>query len=824
MLLLLQPPHVTVVDAAGNTSTDSITISTVYTDNVNPTITSFSADDTTVALTNGNQSQTVTLLVSPLIIVMYTAVYFDNNSPDSSSVEIHTLGPKPYSYGSYSFGNFTDTITFAASDAAGNTSTQDLVINISKTDTVAPTISSFTSSTSSVALTTSSQSQNVSFTVVATDNVGISGVTVSGATLVSNSGNTFGFTKSYSYSNYSFGSVNDSVVATATDAAGNSSTSTISIAVSKTDNQAPSISSFTVDDSSPVVSTSSQYQTVTFSVTATDNVAISTVSIPGATYASTSGNTRTFEKTYEYSNLDWGVTDETFTVTVTDTAGNTATDTVDVSVTKNDDQNPSISSFSVSDSTIELTTNSQSQTVTFTVVATDNRAVTSKSVTGATFVSQSGNTFTFSRTFNYSDFSFGSSTRTVTATIGDAAGNTTSDTLTVNITKSDNQAPTITGFTSASVTHFANLYSTPNSNKTHTETFTITASDNVAIGGVSIPGATMTSSLDDGSPFTFTKDYDYDDYNYGSQTQTETVTVSDTAGNASTSSITYTINKYDNSSPTISGFSVTDNTVVLTTSSPSQTVTFSATVSDNRAVTNVTIDGQDITPSGNTYSYSKTYSYGDWNFGANTNVVSIVATDAAGNTSTDSVTVSISKSDDQNPTISSFSADSTSVALKTSDQTKRVYFTAVVTDNVGVTSVTCSDAIFVSQSGSTYTFRKDYVYGNYSFGSNTSTHTLTATDAAGNSSTDSVTVTITKTDDQNPSISSFSVNDSTVSLTTTSQSQTIIFTAVVSDNVGINSISVTGATQSSVSGSTYTFSKVMHMLTIILVLIQTLLH
>ena len=109
-------------------------------------------------------------------------------------------------------------------------------------------------------------------------------------------------------------------MATATDAAGNSSTSTISIAVSKTDNQAPSISSFTVDDSSPVVSTSSQYQTVTFSVTATDNVAISSVSIPGATYASTSGNTRTFEKTYEYSNLDWGVTDETFTVTVTDTA------------------------------------------------------------------------------------------------------------------------------------------------------------------------------------------------------------------------------------------------------------------------------------------------------------------------------------------------------------------------------------------------------------------------------------------------------------------------------------------------------------------------
>ena len=76
------------------------------------------------------------------------------------------------------------------------------------------------------------------------------------------------FTKTYNYSDYSFGSTNDSVVATATDSAGNSTTETITIAVSKGDNQAPSISSFTVDDDTVVVSTSSQYQTVTFTVTA----------------------------------------------------------------------------------------------------------------------------------------------------------------------------------------------------------------------------------------------------------------------------------------------------------------------------------------------------------------------------------------------------------------------------------------------------------------------------------------------------------------------------------------------------------------------------
>ena len=238
-----------------------------------------------------------------------------------------------------------------------------------------------------------------------------------------------GFVKSYAFANYSFGTVSDTVTATATDGAGNSSSSSITISITKSDNTNPTISSFSVNDSSVVVSTGSQSQTVTFSVVASDNVGISSVSIPGTTYISNTSGTRKFQKTYAYNSLNFGTVNETFTATVTDTLGNTASDSLTLSVTKNDTQNPSISSFSVSDSTITLTTSSQSQTVNFAVVATDNRAVTSKSVTGASFVSQSGNTFNFSKTYSYADYSFGNSTRTETATIGDAAGNTTTDTF-----------------------------------------------------------------------------------------------------------------------------------------------------------------------------------------------------------------------------------------------------------------------------------------------------------------------------------------------------------------------------------------------------------
>ena len=344
-------------------------------------------------------------------------------------------------------------------------------------------------------------------------------------------------------------------------------------------------------------------------------------------------------------------------------------------------QDPSISSFTVSDSSITLTTDNQSQTVTFAVVATDNRAVTSKSVTGATFVNQSGNTFNFTRTFAYDDFNFGNSTRTITATIGDAAGNTTSETLTVSISKTDNQDPTISSFTSN-----VSSINLKTSSQSATVNFTCVATDNVSVSSVTIGGASATNSS--GNNYVLTKTYEYDNYNFGSNSVTETAIVTDSAGNTSNSTVTITIIKTDDSSPTISSFGVDDSTVVLTTASQTQTVTFTASVSDNRAVTSVTIDGQSVTGSGNSYSLNKTYDYDDYSFGSNTDTVSIVATDAAGNTSTDSVTVSISKSDTQNPSISSFSVDDSTISLTTSDQTKRANFTAVVTDNVGVTSVT----------------------------------------------------------------------------------------------------------------------------------------
>ena len=152
----------------------------------------------------------------------------------------------------------------------------------------------------------------------------------------------------------------------------------------------------------------------------------------------------------------------------------------------------------------------------------------------------------------------------------------------------------------------------------------------------------------------------------------------------------------------------------------------------------------------------------------------------------------VRKSDDQSPTISSFSANDSTVELKDFITITTVTFTVVATDNRGISTVSVPGTTVGGISGNNYTFNKTYSYGDYSFGETTDTLTATATDAAGNSSTQTVTVSITKSDDQDPSITSFSADDSTVSLKTSSQSQTVTFTAIVTDNVAVTSVGLPG--------------------------------
>ncbi|MDX2108672.1 MAG: HYR domain-containing protein [Verrucomicrobiota bacterium] len=341
-------------------------------------------------------------------------------------------------------------------------------------------------------------------------------------------------------------------------------------------------------------------------------------------------------------------------------------------------------------------------TVTWTApTASDNIAVTS-----------------FTSTHN-SGASFPVGTTTVTYTALDAAGNSSTCSFTVTVV--DNQAPVISGCPS---TITAN---TSNGLTTATVTWTApTASDNVAV-------SSFTSTHNSGATFSL-------------GTTTVTYTASDAAGNTSTCSFTVTV--VDNQAPVFSGCP-SNMTVNTANGLSTATVTWSApTASDNVAVTS----------SSSTHNSGATFSLGS-------TTVTYTASDAAGNSSTCSFTVTVV--DDQAPVISGCPSNMT-VNTANGLATATVTWTApTASDNVAVTNLTSthnSGAIFPA---------------------GTTTVTYTATDAAANSSTCSFTVTVV--DDQMPVISGCPTDISVVVAAGITTATVTWSVPTASDNVGVTS-------------------------------------
>jgi len=791
---------VTVSDSAGNTTTSNVTLTISKSDTQAPTISSFTASDTTVGLTTSSQSVNITL----------TAVITDNRGVTSYSVPGATfqgVSGNSYtwaatlSYADYSFGTSTKSYILTASDAAGNSSTLTETVSVTKSDDQAPTITSFSVSPSSLTVTTSNQSATATFTAVASDNVSISSISVPGASYVGQSGNTYTWTKTVSYSDYSWGSTSTTYSLTAQDSAGNTSTANTSLTVTKSDTQAPTISNVSVSDSTVNVTTSGQTQTITVSADITDNRGVSSYSATGATFLQRVGNTYSWTRTFSYGDYGFGTTGETITVSATDAAGNYASDSVDITVTKSDNQSPTISSFTASASTVSLTTSNQSTTISLYATISDNVAVSSASVPGTAAIDTSGSTRSWGTTFSYGSYSFGSTVVPFTLTVTDAAGNTSTSSLNITVNKSDDQAPTISSFSlsSSSIT-------LSTSSPSQTITMQGTISDNVSIASASTTGGSLLTAS--GSSYVWNRTFSYSSYSFGTTTETITLTVTDGAGNTSTSTESLSVVKVDNEDPNITSFTVSPTSVSLTTSSQTKTVTYTAVMTDNRGITSYTLPGATfVSQSGSTYTWTRTFNYSDYSFGSSTTTAILTAYDAAGNSDVGTATVTVSKTDDQSPTISSFTVDSASIGVTTSQPTETVQFTAVISDNVAISSYSVSGATFVQSVGNSYTFNRTYSYGDYGFGTTVQSVILSVTDSAGNTSASSLNVSVTKTDDQSPSISSFTSSATTVNLTSSNQAAAITFSATISDNVAVQSATISGATGVDTTGSSRTWSK-----------------
>ena len=186
----------------------------------------------------------------------------------------------------------------------------------------------------SVILNTSNPIQNLQISLVCSDNQSVSSVNVTNATQILVTGNTYIFQKSYNLQDYNIGTFTDTFNVTVSDPAGNQVSDSISVNVDKQDEIPPVISSFLSDITNVVLTQNDDTATISFTITATDNFLIDTISIPGATFISQTGNDFLFQKTYNYSTTTEAETVDPITVTVRDTYDNVTDDTVNIIIEK----------------------------------------------------------------------------------------------------------------------------------------------------------------------------------------------------------------------------------------------------------------------------------------------------------------------------------------------------------------------------------------------------------------------------------------------------------------------------------------------------------
>ncbi len=399
---------------------------------------------------------------------------------------------------------------------------------------------------------------------------------------------------------------------------------------------------------------------VSVTATATDNVGVSGVQflLDGAAQGA--------EDTSSPYAITWDSTavgngSHTLGARARDAAGNTITDSITVTVTNGDVTAPAVTIIAPATGTV----------VSGTAVAVSATASDNVGVAGVQF-KLDGTDLGSEQCCSSNDIVWDTTTTTngshaLTAVARDGAGNTTtSATITVTVTNSvsDTTPPTV------SVTAPAAAATVSGSSVT----FTATASDDVAVVGVQFKVDTVNVGAED---VTSTYGITWDSLTVPNGSHTITATARDAAGNATTSAgITVTVTN-DTTAPAVS----------ITAPAPSATVSgtavvVTATASDAVGVVGVQfkLDGVDL--SSEQCCTDTTIS---WNTTLTTNashVLTAVARDAAGNTTTSaSVTVTVAN-DTTAPTVSITAPTAFDVVSGASEPV-----TASATDNIGVAGV-----------------------------------------------------------------------------------------------------------------------------------------
>jgi len=379
-------------------------------------------------------SSPITITANTTYVVAYTApngryssdsLYFANGSIDTGP--LHALsesasggngvyaygGPSTFPTASYNSSNYWVDVVFAPSASQ---------------DTTAPTVA-YTAPTTGATFSTSAATLALAGT--SADAVGVTSVTWTNS--AGGNGTATG-TTSWSVASVGLTLGTNTITVFAKDAAGNTGSKVLTVT-----RVAPDTTNPTVTITSPTSASTTSVTTATVSLggTASDNTAVSSVTWSNALGGS---GTATGTTTWTASNIPLQLGLNSITVTATDSAGNTSTDTIGVTYSlPPDTTKPTIT---ITSPTSGTSTSTSANTITIGGTASDNVGVTQ--VTWVSSIGVSG-TATGTTTWSAASIPVINGTQTVTVTARDAAGNTNTDALTVfSTTAADTSNPVVT--------------------------------------------------------------------------------------------------------------------------------------------------------------------------------------------------------------------------------------------------------------------------------------------------------------------------------------------------------------------------------------------
>ena len=359
---------------------------------------------------NENQTTGFTVIASD---DSNTALTYSLSGTDSSLFDINiqtgivTFKSNPDYESKYSY-----YLSVSATDASNNSSTQNVTVNTSDIDEIAPTITSNT-------IFTVNENQTSAFTATATDTSGISNYALSGTDANSfNIDSTSGVVTFKSNTDYETKS-SYSIILTATDTLNNSSSQNVTINIANLDETTPvftsnSTVSVNENQTSVITAMATDDSSVTYSIEGTDVSYFNIVSNTGVITFKTNPD---YETKSSYSII----------VKATDTSNNFSTQNLTVNLNDVDEVAPSITSLS----TYSVPEN---QTSAFTVSATDTSSISYSISGGADASAFSINPTSGAVTFKLAPDYETKNSYSVTVKATDTSNNFSTQNVTVNIT------------------------------------------------------------------------------------------------------------------------------------------------------------------------------------------------------------------------------------------------------------------------------------------------------------------------------------------------------------------------------------------------------